>query len=40
MLKLFVPKRYGGHASDMATAAQTIAEVARATVRRPGPWPC
>lgn len=29
LFKLFVPKRYGGHASNMATATRTIAEVAR-----------
>ncbi|MEH0580412.1 MULTISPECIES: acyl-CoA dehydrogenase family protein [Streptomyces] len=29
LFKLFVPKRYGGHASNMATATQTIAELAR-----------
>lgn len=29
LFKLFVPKRYGGHGANMATAVQTIAEVAR-----------
>lgn len=29
LFKIFVPKRFGGHGANMATAAQTIAEVAR-----------
>ncbi len=29
LFKLFVPRRYGGHGTNMATAVETIAEVAR-----------
>ncbi|MFK0119838.1 acyl-CoA dehydrogenase family protein [Streptomyces sp. NPDC090994] len=29
LFKLFVPKRYGGHAANMATATRVVAEVAR-----------
>jgi alkylation response protein AidB-like acyl-CoA dehydrogenase len=36
LFKLFVPKRYGGHASNMATASQTIAEVVRRRPEREG----
>lgn len=29
LMKLFVPKRYGGHGANMATAVETLAEIAR-----------